>query len=526
MRKNRFHLQVLLVAVFAGLIVVSVLRMNDFGSAFSCSGLGEDDSVVYNEHCYLMFGDTVTRPTAVTSCTSVGGHLAVITAAEENTAVTGILTGTGWINGYDVTGAGGTQSGSWIWSTSEATTYEAWAGSEPDDLDGTENDQEDCIAVSTAGDWYDVNCAEDTSIVSYVCECEGACNSVCGNSTVDSDETCDDGNTTAGDGCSAVCAVESGWICDAAEPSVCQLCGNGAIEGTEVCDDGNAVDSDGCNDTCSATETGWSCGGEPTVCTSTCGDSVIAFGAETCDNGDVDNGDGCSDACVSECGDGSIDTDATDAEGYTETCDDGNATPSDGCSEICQVEPGSGCQGTPSDCSINTGGNSMKFSNTTAPYERKELRTTPKPVSQAEAFREYKELFGTALSPTVVELILSRVEWPVCGGKSRRAPIFPSKVITNSERGTVIARIAGKLCVSPSNNPVSYRDFDPREPYAQPVRALWNIGLNLGAFDESGMILDTLKPHEHISFLELTSLITQLRLRGYIDWRNGEEEIR
>ena len=37
--------------------------------------------------------------------------------------------------------------------------------------------------------------------------------SVCGNSIVELPETCDDGNTAAGDGCSATCQLESGYTC-------------------------------------------------------------------------------------------------------------------------------------------------------------------------------------------------------------------------------------------------------------------------------------------------------------------------
>ena len=36
----------------------------------------------------------------------------------------------------------------------------------------------------------------------------------CGNSVLDGIETCDDGNTTGGDGCSSSCQVEAGYQCD------------------------------------------------------------------------------------------------------------------------------------------------------------------------------------------------------------------------------------------------------------------------------------------------------------------------
>lgn len=51
----------------------------------------------------------------------------------------------------------------------------------------------------------------------------GQCQSVsaCGDGAVGYPETCDDNNTTSGDGCSASCASEAGWSCQGA-PSRCQ----------------------------------------------------------------------------------------------------------------------------------------------------------------------------------------------------------------------------------------------------------------------------------------------------------------
>ena len=60
----------------------------------------------------------------------------------------------------------------------------------------------------------------------------------CGNGIEELAETCDDGNTDGGDGCSEICSVER--------------CGNGNIEpgNGEWCDDGNNDDGDGCDSTC------------------------------------------------------------------------------------------------------------------------------------------------------------------------------------------------------------------------------------------------------------------------------------
>ncbi len=88
----------------------------------------------------------------------------------------------------------------------------------------------------------------------------------CGSGTVNSGETCDDGNATAGDGCSAMCMTETGYDCSGT-PSTCRLivCGDGFIDGAEVCDDGDTDAGDGCSATC-AIEGDFTCTGEPSVC--------------------------------------------------------------------------------------------------------------------------------------------------------------------------------------------------------------------------------------------------------------------
>ncbi|MFH2006072.1 MAG: DNRLRE domain-containing protein [bacterium] len=132
---------------------------------------------------------------------------------------------------------------------------------------------------------------------------------VCGNNEVEIGEECDDGNTTAGDGCSATCLLETPVVC-----------GNGLIDVGEECDDGNAASGDGCSATCLLeTPAG-------------CGDGTVDAGEE-CDDGNTTAGDGCSAACRSEyCGDGVVQA------GLGEECDDGGTTPGDGCDAACQDE--------------------------------------------------------------------------------------------------------------------------------------------------------------------------------------------
>ncbi len=83
----------------------------------------------------------------------------------------------------------------------------------------------------------------------------------CGNGTREGSETCDDGDTDAGDGCSTTCRVESGYSCNTATPNVCttgSVCGNGTREGSETCDDGDTDAGDGCSPAC-LVEDGYLC---------------------------------------------------------------------------------------------------------------------------------------------------------------------------------------------------------------------------------------------------------------------------
>jgi cysteine-rich repeat protein len=144
-------------------------------------------------------------------------------------------------------------------------------------------------------------------------QCKIIVGAACGDGVIDAGETCDDANTTNGDGCSSACQVENGFSC-AGEPSVCTLdpvCGNGTVEAGETCDDANTANNDGCSSVC-AVENGFSCAGQPSVCAGICGDGLIRGG---------------------------------------EGCDDANTTAGDGCDAACQVEGGFTCAGEPSVCS-------------------------------------------------------------------------------------------------------------------------------------------------------------------------------
>jgi cysteine-rich repeat protein len=165
--------------------------------------------------------------------------------------------------------------------------------------------------------------------------CSATCQTErCGDGVKQTSEQCDDGNTTSGDGCSATCTLEP-------------KCGNGSIEAGEQCDDSNTANNDGCSATCrtercgdgikqtneqcddSNTSSGDGCSATCTL-EPKCGNGTIEAG-ETCDDGNTANNDGCSATCQAErCGDG--------IKQASEQCDDGNTTSGDGCSATCTTE--------------------------------------------------------------------------------------------------------------------------------------------------------------------------------------------
>jgi len=246
------------------------------------------------------------------------------------------------------------------------------------------------------------------------------CTELCGDGLRVGDELvaghCDDDNTTAGDGCSAVCVEELGFDC-VGTPSVCDevcgdglvvgvevcdgsnldgltdctglgyvnagtltclancsdydtagcapSCGNGAVEPGETCDDGGTANGDGCSSAC-AEETGWDCIGAPSVCNAVCGDLFVVPGEEVCDGSNL-NSKTCTTEgnyfnpngllCLSTCQGFNLTGCAASCGNRLEpgeACDDGNTTPGDGCSATCTIETDWTCSGVIPNTSVCT----------------------------------------------------------------------------------------------------------------------------------------------------------------------------
>lgn len=224
----------------------------------------------------------------------------------------------------------------------------------------------------TNGDGCDELCVDEPG---FICFDNFPCRQTfCGDFFVEIDftsksgESCDDGNSTSGDGCDPTCEAEPGFFCDPFGAGCFAVeCGNGIVEGDpfaglgESCDDQNDVAGDGC-DNCVA-EPGFTCFNGPCHRVR-CGDSIVdndGFQSfEQCDDGDALGNDGCSAACALEqgfdcfsvpvgtdcieivCGDG---VQSFDQFGIFEACDDGNDDSGDGCDGECRfVEAGFICE--------------------------------------------------------------------------------------------------------------------------------------------------------------------------------------
>ena len=196
----------------------------------------------------------------------------------------------------------------------------------------------------------------------------GGTNASCGDGRRSTGEQCDDFNTASGDGCSASCQIEPGWLCPT--PGVrcveTRFCGDGLLDVPEQCDDGNSQPGDGCSGGCQI-EPNYACStpGQPCESSIKCGDGIVS-GNEACDDGNTSADDGCAADCmavnpgwncpppptggacveapVPMCGDARLDS--------GEECDDGNTGDADGCSAACGVEAGYTCPTAGARCTL------------------------------------------------------------------------------------------------------------------------------------------------------------------------------
>jgi hypothetical protein len=115
---------------------------------------------------YHLYSSGKTWADAKADCIAMGGRLATPADSGANDAVHSIITDVTYIGFKQLSGQSSTSAG---WQTSEGFTpiYFNWSSGEPNDMDGTEDDYQDCGRMWTSGYWDDVNCSQ---VSPYVCE--------------------------------------------------------------------------------------------------------------------------------------------------------------------------------------------------------------------------------------------------------------------------------------------------------------------------------------------------------------------
>lgn len=255
------------------------------------------------------------------------------------------------------------------------------AGETCDDGGDSANCDGDCTGVS-CGDGY-INEAAGEECDPPGPNCDASCHRIpmCGDGVIDPGESCDDGNTTSGDGCSSTCQSEYNDDCVEAIPihegvtpfstldattdgvsngGLCQFGGqtyadiwytySPACSGNLTISTCNTADYDTdlvIYNTCACTPTSGSllgCRDDTSGCSGFTSTLTVPVTAGSCYlirvggyNSDTDRGTGTIMLTNSGapcggpvCGNGNVEA--------GEQCDDGNTTNGDGCSSTCQIE--------------------------------------------------------------------------------------------------------------------------------------------------------------------------------------------
>ncbi|MCR4593927.1 MAG: leucine-rich repeat protein [Clostridiales bacterium] len=110
----------------------------------------------YGATTYARFDFAVSWDEAKTACEKMGGHLATVTTADEESVISSLCNGNS-MGGYWLGGTDEEAEGTWKWITGEKWSYTAWGSSQPDNSGGKENYLE----------YYNVTCGWNDNAKSY-----------------------------------------------------------------------------------------------------------------------------------------------------------------------------------------------------------------------------------------------------------------------------------------------------------------------------------------------------------------------
>ena len=117
--------------------------------------------MVCNGRCITICEDVSSQGFARQQCMFWGGNsMTLRDAADTACALSLGAMSSAWIGFEQISPASGPAT-NWVWGSGAPTTYTNWAMQEPQDLDGTENNEEQCALMSTNGTWVDTACSDN-----------------------------------------------------------------------------------------------------------------------------------------------------------------------------------------------------------------------------------------------------------------------------------------------------------------------------------------------------------------------------
>lgn len=138
-------------------------------TGLTCTG-GTTKAMMCNGACWASCEDNqaVTQTAASAACTSWGGKLAPLRDANDATCVEMLLPGDqSWI-GLEQSASAPNPNAGWTWNSDNVSiTYTNWGLNQPDDSNGSENNQEQCAMRNSVGEWHDVPC--DNVLLMFSC---------------------------------------------------------------------------------------------------------------------------------------------------------------------------------------------------------------------------------------------------------------------------------------------------------------------------------------------------------------------
>jgi hypothetical protein len=118
---------------------------------------------------FHLYSSTTTWNAAKADCEAMGGQLAVPNGAAKNEVIRGLNTGSDLFIGLKQDSGQSSTSTGWRTVSGATPIYLNWNSGEPNDMDGSENDHQNCSRMYISdGEWDDVSCTNTTS--PYVCE--------------------------------------------------------------------------------------------------------------------------------------------------------------------------------------------------------------------------------------------------------------------------------------------------------------------------------------------------------------------